>query len=169
MTTTRVVKYQSPPPSLSKDHLHPDNHTRQTTHTSGLKPFTIYIYCASNRSYCSKILLSPRQGHCNFQITTAVKINPRICFDVSFRLKEDLKIVSTKSTPGPGIQNPIKFSNLNIFELVTAFNNSHFYYQDFQSFQPRVFILNIFIRKKKLHNSLIYSSFLYTVFYFTCS
>ena len=40
MTTAQVVEMLVTYKSLSEDYSHPDDHTRQTTDTSGFKPFT---------------------------------------------------------------------------------------------------------------------------------
>ena len=42
MTTTQVVETSVTNNSLSKDYLHPDDHTKQITDTPGFKPFTMF-------------------------------------------------------------------------------------------------------------------------------
>ena len=45
MTTTQVVETSVTNNSLSRDYLHPQDHTTQTTHTPGFKPLTKnYVY-----------------------------------------------------------------------------------------------------------------------------
>ena len=39
MTTAEVIKTSITNNSLSKDYLHPDDHTKQITDTPGFKPF----------------------------------------------------------------------------------------------------------------------------------
>ena len=42
MTTSQVVETSVTNNSLSKDYLHPDDHTKQITDTPGFKPFTMF-------------------------------------------------------------------------------------------------------------------------------
>ena len=50
MSTVEVVETSVANNSLSRDYLHPDDHTKQITDTPGFKPFPAPIYSYSHQS-----------------------------------------------------------------------------------------------------------------------